>query len=106
MNHHALKTVQPFYNDVEQYLKTFEVRANDRNYSVGDILTLQEFPYTGRELKKEVGYVLSHDDFPQGLKEGYVVLGLIDIPCTQDTRDFDFNYQNYGTVYYDDELDN
>ena len=82
---HTLKTVQPFYNDVESGSKTFDVRYIDRNFAVGDILTIQEFPYTGRELKKEVGYVLSHDDFPQGLKEGYVVLGLIDIPCTQDT---------------------
>lgn len=75
--HHYLKILPQFYMAVENEEKTFEVRFNDRGYKVGDILYLQEFvppeTYTGRELRREVTYVL---DDPAYCKEGFVVMGI------------------------------
>ena len=75
--HHYLKTVNPYFQDVADDKKTFEVRFNDRDFKVGDILHLQEFAppetYTGREIRAEIVYML---DDPQYCKEGYAVLGI------------------------------
>jgi len=78
MKKHDLKTIQPFYNDVESGAKPFEVRFNDRDYQVGDILMLQEWNInghflTGRECQKEITYILDNPDY---CKEGYVILGI------------------------------
>jgi len=76
-NYHLLKTVQPYFDDVADFKKTFEVRKNDRNFQVGDRLFLQEFippeTHTGRELRAEIIYIL---DDSQYCKDGYVVLGI------------------------------
>ncbi|MFA5454151.1 MAG: DUF3850 domain-containing protein [Sulfurimonas sp.] len=37
---HNLKIMVDRYDDIKECLKTFEIRYNDRNYSVGDILIL------------------------------------------------------------------
>ena len=75
--HHYLKILTNFYQDIESGKKNFEVRFNDRDFKVYDMLYLQEFippsTYTGREIRKEVTYVLDNPDY---CKEGYVVLGL------------------------------
>ena len=75
--HHYLKTLTHFYQDVESGKKNFEVRFNDRNFQIYDILHLQEFippnKYTGREITKEVSYILSDVDY---CKEGYLIMGL------------------------------
>lgn len=76
--HHYLKILPEYYIAVEKGVKTFEIRFNDRNYKVGDILHLQEFcggEYTSRELTKEVCYMI---DNPEYCKEGFVVLGIKD----------------------------
>lgn len=74
--HHYLKILPQYYMAVENGTKTFEVRFNDRGYKVGDILHLQEFvppeTYTGRELDREVTYVLDDEAY---CKEGFVVMG-------------------------------
>ena len=74
--HHYLKILPECYIAVDKGIKTFEIRFNDRNYKVGDILYLQEFcggEYTGREIIKEVCYVV---DNPEYCKEGFAVLGI------------------------------
>jgi ASC-1-like (ASCH) protein len=40
---HALKTVQPFFNQVKEGKKTFELRKFDRPFKPGDTLILQEW---------------------------------------------------------------
>ncbi|MEH2000388.1 MAG: ASCH/PUA domain-containing protein [Nostoc sp.] len=75
---HNLKTWIPFYQDVIDGRKTFELRKNDRDYQVGDTLTLievdprNELAATGRQTNKEVIYLLAG----WGLEEGYVVLAI------------------------------
>lgn len=60
--------------------KPFEVRFNDRDYQVGDILREKEWDphggYTGRIHDRKITYVL---DDPTYCKEGYVVLGLREV---------------------------
>ena len=74
--HHYIKILPEYYIAVDKGIKTFEIRFNDRNYKVGDILHLQEFcggQYTSRELQREISYMI---DDPNYCKEGFVVLGL------------------------------
>ena len=77
--HHYVKILPEYYIAVDNGTKTFEIRFNDRNYKVGDILHLQEFcggQYTSRELTKEICYMI---DSPDYCKEGFVVLGIKDM---------------------------
>ena len=76
---HYLKIKPEYYKDVECGLKTFELRKNDRNFQVGDILMLIKLDDNGNETDQvtrvKVNYILK--DCPQyGLKEGYAILGI------------------------------
>lgn len=74
--HHYIKILPEYYKAVESREKTFEVRFNDRNYQVYDILHLQEWlngDYTGREITAEVTYILDNPDY---CKEGYVIMSI------------------------------
>ena len=77
---HELKVWIDYYKDIENGSKKFELRFNDRNFQVGDTLHLREYNhidnyYTGKDVTKEVGYIL--DDTKFGLKDGWIVMGLI-----------------------------
>ena len=79
---HKLKTAQSFFAALNVGDKTFEIRKNDRDYKRGDVLHLCEWDgqhYTGREISRKVTYVLSSDDFPQGLMPGVVCMGIVDL---------------------------
>ncbi len=61
---HKLKTLPPFFQDILDNKKTFEIRYNDRDYKVGHYLLIQEYSsceYTGRECMRKVSYVVSLD---------------------------------------------
>lgn len=74
---HELKILPLYFDGIIKGKKTFEVRRNDRGYKVGDILVLREYNtrnnYTGSKVTAEVTYIL--DKF-EGIKEGYVVMGI------------------------------
>lgn len=76
---HNLKCWPEYFEAIDHGLKTFDVRKNDRNYSVGDVLTFDEWhpgvkEYTGNVSDGwEVIYVLR--DFP-GIEPGYCVMGI------------------------------
>ena len=79
---HELKLQQPFFDDVFYNKKEFEVRKNDRNFKVGDRLKLVEFPSDKpRFVLKDVKYILEGGQY--GIENGYVVLGLKEIPNAQ-----------------------
>ncbi|MDP4117696.1 MAG: DUF3850 domain-containing protein [Bacillota bacterium] len=85
---HHLKTVQPYYDASATGEKTFEIRKDDRNYAVGDILHLYEWDGEydkGNSHYKQVTYCLR--DVPY-VPEGYVCLGVIPISweCAKDAR--------------------
>ena len=73
---HRLKLAKMFFDAVDTGKKSFELRKNDRNYQIGDILELHEMSNgeeTGRVTEKQVIYIL--EGF-KGLEEGYCILGL------------------------------
>lgn len=74
---HELKTVEPYYSLVEKDIKTFEIRKNDRDYKINDVLLLKQYSllrgFSGKYLKRQVVYVLDNRQF---CKKGYVVLGI------------------------------
>ena len=76
---HNLKTLAPYFGHSQKGLKDFEIRFDDRDFLVDDILNLQEYKYdklTGECVQKRVKYILRRF---KGLQTGYVVLGLEDI---------------------------
>lgn len=72
---HSLKITPMYFREILTGSKNFEVRYNDRNYKVGDILSLEEFDakgYTGKFLNAEITYILND---PAYCKKDYVILG-------------------------------
>lgn len=60
---HDLKCWPPWFQDVLEGRKTFEVRRDDRGYREGDTLLLREWEpttaaYTGRSLRTKVTYLV------------------------------------------------
>jgi len=78
MSIHHLKTWPEYWIAIRDRKKNFEVRKNDRNFRVGDILKLREYDpigeeYTGRVLNRQITYILDHPEF---CKDGYVILSI------------------------------
>ena len=72
---HNLKIKPEYFRNIVAGVKNFEIRKNDRDFHVGDILVLEEYDtnYTGNFLHAEVIYIL---DDKQYLKDGYVALSI------------------------------
>lgn len=73
---HSLKILPEYFESVLDGSKTFEIRKNDRSFSVGDTLILKEWDgkYTGRVIKKEITYML--DDSSGYVLTGHVVMSI------------------------------
>jgi len=76
---HELKTWTEYFEEVFMSHKTFEVRENDRDFKVGDMLNLKEYDYktstyTGRQLTRTVTYILYGGQF--GIEEGHCVMSI------------------------------
>lgn len=77
-NIHDLKTWPLYYRAVRDGTKTFELRRNDREYRVGDLLILKEWEpegefYTGYVTVAVVTCIV---DNPTFLAPGYVAMGI------------------------------
>lgn len=75
---HYLKIIPEFFNLIVSGQKTCEVRYNDREYRVGDILLLREYDYlncsyTGRSFLCRVTHILDSSDY---CKQGFVVMSI------------------------------
>ena len=74
--HHYLKTETEFFQAVERGVKKFELRLNDREFKVYDILHLEEVVNgikTGRKLAPlEIKYILQGGIY--GLDKDYCIL--------------------------------
>jgi hypothetical protein len=84
---HELKTLEQYWDAINDGRKTFEVRRNDRAFQTGDILVIKKVdargyylmdgydfgaePYT---LRKRITYLLQGGQF--GIEPAYCVLGL------------------------------
>ena len=75
--HHDIKSHPLHFQPSADGLKLFEIRRNDRNYAVGDTVTMREYEYdhadiwTGRTISGRITYV---DSFAQ--QPGFVVFGV------------------------------
>ena len=71
------KILPVYFEEVKSRNKNFELRIDEDDIQVGDILVLCEWEdkhYTGREVSRKVKYVLRN--VPQyGLQEGYCIIG-------------------------------
>lgn len=83
MSRHILKLHDKYFDAVLCGIKMFEIRKADRDYKVGDVLILNRIDDEGRTSPNEpsihrvISYILRHEDFPAGIQEGYVVLGMM-----------------------------
>ena len=73
---HELKTWIPYFDAVLCGAKTFEIRKNDRDFQVNDLLDLHEYDsvlkkYTGRCLIRRVTYITNFEQ-----PDGQIVMGL------------------------------
>lgn len=79
-NEHKLKCWSEFFIEIWNGKKDWELRKDDRNYKVGDILIQEEgniyhddFVRTGRVLTEEITFILRNQ--PQfGLQKGYCIM--------------------------------
>ena len=81
---HELKILPNYFDDVMSGRKTFEVRKNDRDFRVGDLLALNEYDadkkeYTRNSCLVYVDYILKDDGY---CKSGYVIMTIK--PCSVD----------------------
>ena len=79
MKTHKLKTWPEYYSLIKQGIKKFEIRKNDRNFQIGDVLVLMEYDntnscYTGNNCEVVVDYIFHGGSF--GVQEGFVVMGI------------------------------
>jgi ASC-1-like (ASCH) protein len=73
---HELKILPEYYKAVKKGVKTYELRFDDRNYAVGDMLILREWKdgqYTGQQIAVTITHVLK--DFI-GLMDGWAILSI------------------------------
>lgn len=90
---HELKIWPSYFEAVLNGSKTFEIRKDDRKFSVGDILVLKEYEpgvidysvvpevikesrYTGRVINKEISYIFKGGMPRCGFRKDYAILGL------------------------------
>lgn len=81
---HFIKELPQYFDDVLTGKKTFEIRKNDRDYRVGDTVTLREYQpelvgtdgkdvlevHSGRTITVKITYVTDYEQKP-----GYIVFG-------------------------------
>lgn len=82
---HYVKSWQHFYQAIKRGEKLHDLRKNDREYNVGDILVLQEYDfatgrYTGESIQAEITYITDNRvpcAFSSAvLEKGYSILSL------------------------------
>lgn len=93
MTVHQMKLNDRYFDAVDNGIKTFEIRKDDRGFRVGDVLRLYRVNDDGLYVSRDgtyasndrsglkpiqvtVRYILTHDDFPDGIPEGYVVMSI------------------------------
>lgn len=71
------KILSEYFVEIIKDNKRFEIRKDEDNVQVGDILILKEWNgkiFTGREIRKYVTYVLRNAR-EYGLQDGYCIIG-------------------------------
>jgi len=76
---HYLKCWPKYFAQARSGLKPFEIRKNDRDFTIGDVLVLMEWlpdekRFTGRDIYRRVISIVHGGQF--GIRKGYCVMGL------------------------------
>lgn len=85
MSTHDIKILPHYFEDVLKHIKTFELRKDDQNYQVGDIVNLHEFDgqnYTGQIATIQISYVLRNVS-KYGLQDGYCIFTWKEVLSTE-----------------------
>ena len=72
------KILPEYFLAVKNQTKTFELRKDDSDYQLHDILILKEWngrEYTGNEVIREITFILRNAS-EYGLFDGYCILGI------------------------------
>lgn len=111
MKIHELKILPKYFKQVNNKVKTFEIRKNDRGgFTVGDILVLKEFDshrewedvdgnkvnYSGKKVLRVITYVLQNVN---GLDKDYVILGIEPIKEDIEVK-WKGNMIKWGEIYH------
>lgn len=72
---HNLKINSEYFLPVKEDLKSFEIRKNDRDFHVGDLVILNEFSpekniYSGEKITVKIKYITNYNQ-----KKDFVVFG-------------------------------
>jgi hypothetical protein len=95
MSHvHYLKSVDPWYEPIEEGNKRHDIRVNDRDYKEGDTVVLLHYyaevdAYTGKYEMFKIGYISKN---PTQVKEGYVVFTLLEFNRSNIDEDVELGY--------------
>lgn len=77
-DHVVVKKILPeYFSEVKTYRKNFELRKDEDDIQVGDVLVLREYndgEYTDRAVARRVTYVLRNCE-EYGLMKGYCIIG-------------------------------
>ena len=76
---HTLRIKLKYYQAIVSGRKTFEVRKDDRDFEVGDLIRFIVFDGISWIYEYEtfrITYKLTAKEFPDGIKEGYCVLSI------------------------------
>ena len=110
MKIHELKILPKYFNEVKYKKKSFELRKNDRDFKVGDILILKEFNpnkeyetiedgvysnFSGKKVLRQVVYILKNTE---GLNNNYVILGIKSIDSDIELE-WKSDMNEWGTLY-------
>lgn len=84
---HEIKCLPKYFKETERGLKNFELRLNDRDYRVGDLLAMNEYDgkaYTGRSMLLRVDYIMDPNAV-MTCRGGYVLMGTHRLNVYDDT---------------------
>ncbi len=114
LNIHELKILPIYFEEVIKGNKTFEIRKDDRDFNVGDILLLKEYDpdeiyfdiddkethFSGKKILRKISYILK--DIPSlGLKQGYVLLAVKELDSDIELK-WKSNMVEWGEIYNDE----
>lgn len=78
---HIIKCWKEYFPAIKSGIKNFELRKDDRGYLVGDYLLIREYcnetnSYTGRCEDRLIDFIIRAQDFPEIIKEGFVIMSI------------------------------
>lgn len=78
MTVHDLKISERWFDAVANGIKRCEIRRADRDFKVGDTLLLKEirYDYTVRTIEAKILHIVTYEEFPEGIREGYCLLSI------------------------------